>query len=52
MMGMMVGEVMMVMQMVMFSGGQLREGLERGSGVKRAATGSGRIYVLSFHPSR
>lgn len=48
MMGMMVGVMVMVMQMVMFGGGQLREGLERGGGVQRAATGSGRVNVLSF----
>lgn len=41
---------MMMMQMMMFSGGQFREGLERGCGVESTATGSGWIYVLSFHP--
>lgn len=41
--------MVMVMQMMMFGGGQLREGLERGGGVQRAATGSGRVYVLSFN---
>lgn len=40
---------MMVMQMMMFSGGQFREGLERGRGVKSSATGSSWIYVLSFN---
>lgn len=40
----------MMMQMMMFSGGQFRKGLERGCGVKRTATGSSWIYVFSFHP--
>lgn len=44
--------VMMMMQVVMFSGGQFREGLEGGCSVQCTATGSGRIYVLSFHPGR
>lgn len=50
MMRMMVGVMKMMMQMMMFSGGQFREGLEWGGGVKRTATGSSWIYVLSFHP--
>lgn len=41
---------MMMMQMMMFSGGQFREGLEGGCGVQCTATGSSGIYVLSFHP--
>lgn len=42
----------MMMQVMMFGGGQFRKGLERGCGVERAAAGPSWIYVLSFDPGR